>query len=40
MSPFWLGFFVGGPLMALVAWNLAIISVKFDRARRGWNRKT
>lgn len=41
MIEFWVLCFAAGVALGLfVGWTAAKITVKFDRARRGWNRKT
>jgi hypothetical protein len=40
VSEFWLYFGAGVALGLFIGWTTAKIAVKFDRARRGWNRKT
>jgi hypothetical protein len=39
MTTFWIGTLTGAGVGGFIAWHLAIMSVKVDRARRGWKRK-
>jgi hypothetical protein len=39
MSLFWVAFVVGAIPGVVAGWYAGVFSVKFDRARRGWNRK-
>lgn len=39
MTAFWIGTLIGAGVGAVIAWHLAIISVRADRARRGWKRE-
>jgi hypothetical protein len=39
MTAFWIGTLTGAAGGGFIAWHLAIMSVKVDRARRGWKRK-
>jgi len=39
MTAFWIGTLTGTAAGGFIAWHLAIISVRADRARRGWKRK-
>jgi uncharacterized membrane protein YesL len=39
MTAFWFGTLTGAGVGGFAAWHAAMMTVRFDRARRGWKRK-